>query len=342
MGTPTASNSVQEVTDVLSSLNIDTPCAKNTSSISRLQGRVKGKILFPPPSQGQMTRWSDEELQALTAFLMLYTDGKSWVAHKDDKFWNQAGVFIQQQLKTSYCRTGKYFSICVYNLCIHLIGASCRTKATARLAKQFASPAVAEQHFSKLITSTVQSPSGSASVTTSAASVSLSTEPSVTASLQPTITTSLPPTLIFLQSFLQSISSSDPILSHSETSCMPPPPSTLHQLKDVDSVLMHCTSALVNLTVEEQFKVLTKLVSALLQKSSRCVCPDDFLELSAKAMTHLGNCHRTNVIYLMSQALGTMRPDMSDSLLPAKRMPMGLIEHSFNFFTAEHINEVHA
>ena len=42
----------------------------------------------------------------------------------------------------------------------------------------------------------------------------------------------------------------------------------------------------------------------------------------------------------MSQALGTMRPDLSDSLLPAKRMPMGLIEHSVNFFTAEHVNEV--
>ena len=42
----------------------------------------------------------------------------------------------------------------------------------------------------------------------------------------------------------------------------------------------------------------------------------------------------------MSQALGTKTSDLSDSLLPAKRMPMGLIEHSINFFIAEHINEV--
>lgn len=97
MATPT--RSVQEVTDGLTSLNIDTPCTKKSSAASKLQGRVKGKVLFPPASQSQITKWSDEELQALTTFLMLYTDGKSWVAHKDDKFWNQAGVFIQQRLK---------------------------------------------------------------------------------------------------------------------------------------------------------------------------------------------------------------------------------------------------
>ena len=42
--------SVQEMTDVLSSLNIDTPCAKKSSAASELQRRVKGKVLFPPAS----------------------------------------------------------------------------------------------------------------------------------------------------------------------------------------------------------------------------------------------------------------------------------------------------
>jgi len=45
---------------------------------------------------------------------MLHTDGKSWVAHKDDKFWSQAGIFIQQQLKISHCRTGVYIAqVCI-------------------------------------------------------------------------------------------------------------------------------------------------------------------------------------------------------------------------------------
>ncbi|XP_065905627.1 uncharacterized protein [Dysidea avara] len=35
-----------------------------------------------------------------------------------------------------------------------------------------------------------------------------------------------------------------------------------------------------------------------------------------------------------------MRADESDSLLPAKHMPMGLIEHTINFFNAEHVNEL--
>lgn len=29
----------------------------------------------------------------LTCFIMLYTDGKAWVAHKDSHFWDQAGLF---------------------------------------------------------------------------------------------------------------------------------------------------------------------------------------------------------------------------------------------------------
>jgi len=37
----------------------------------------------------------------------------------------------------------------------------------------------------------------------------------------------------------------------------------------------------------------------------------------------------------MCQALGTMKPDQSDTLLPAKRMPMGLIEYMVKFLLPE-------
>ena len=61
--------------------------------------------------------------------------------------------------------------------------------------------------------------------------------------------------------------------------------------------------------------------------------PDDFLELAAAVMQHLKSCGRANVVYYnLATAIGTMREDLSDSLLPAKRMPMGLIEHCVNFF----------
>jgi len=123
---------------------------------------------------------------------------------------------------------------------------------------------------------------------------------------------------------------------HDEINTAPP----VQQLKTVDSVEAQCVSALANLKLDEQFKVLTKLFCGLLQMKSTCECPDDFLELSVNAMAHLHTCGRSNVVYLLSQALGTMRPDSSDSLLPAKRMPMGLIEYTVRFYTSQHINEV--
>ena len=55
---------------------------------------------------------------------------------------------------------------------------------------------------------------------------------------------------------------------------------------------------------------------------------------------HLQQSGRTNVIYSMAKVLGTMRSDGSDSLLPARRMPMGLIEHTVNVFSASSIHQV--
>jgi len=69
-----------------------------------------------------------------------------------------------------------------------------------------------------------------------------------------------------------------------------------------------------------------------------CSAPDDFLELAANRMAYLHKCIRSNVIYLMCQSLGTMRSNQSDTLLPAKRMPMGLVEYMM--ITARHVKEV--
>ena len=69
-----------------------------------ITGRLLSRRLFsrprtPPP------RWSDDESRQLVQFILLYTDG-SWVLHKDKKFWDCAGKFIQQSLGTSHCRSG--------------------------------------------------------------------------------------------------------------------------------------------------------------------------------------------------------------------------------------------
>ena len=60
MATPTKNRLVKEVTDELQYLNIDTPCGKRKQTNSRLQGRVKGKILFYPDSKVASTKWNNE------------------------------------------------------------------------------------------------------------------------------------------------------------------------------------------------------------------------------------------------------------------------------------------
>jgi len=108
MAMPKTPDIIGEVSQVMDSLSIGTP--KKTTSTSRLRGRTKGKVLFPAAeiseTKHHQVTWSDEEANVLVAFLMLHTNGKSWVVHGDTKFWYQAGVFIQQQLKISHCWTG--------------------------------------------------------------------------------------------------------------------------------------------------------------------------------------------------------------------------------------------
>ena len=69
--------------------------------------------------------------------------------------------------------------------------------------------------------------------------------------------------------------------------------------------------------------------------------PLDFLELVAGGVQHLHEARRSNVIYSLAKAVGTMRKDGSDSLLPARRMPMGLMEYAVTFFTVSSIQKVH-
>ena len=100
-------------------------------------------------------------------------------------------------------------------------------------------------------------------------------------------------------------------------------------------VELSCLEKLETLSAHQQCSVLSKLFSRFLKRNSPIgSLPDDFLELALKGMVHLSGCGRSNVIYLLVKALGTMRTDESDSLLPAKRMPMGQIEYAVMFFTS--------
>lgn len=117
VSTPTghvSSINMEELSGTMRSVSLEeTPKSRRPQS-SRVPMRLGGKVLFRDVSPGtkestsRLPNWAEEEVKCLIGFLMLYTDGQSWVAHKDSVFWGQAGVYIQQQAKTLYCRSGKY------------------------------------------------------------------------------------------------------------------------------------------------------------------------------------------------------------------------------------------
>ena len=116
-----------------------------------------------------------------------------------------------------------------------------------------------------------------------ASSVSSAAEPNESdVTSKATTCTSLLPMPVLLSSLLNS----DQVLFASSNSkslgVLQQHPSPL--LKDITLVQAHCNNALINLTVEEQFKTLSRLFSSLLQKNSTCLVPDDFLELATNGM----------------------------------------------------------
>lgn len=69
---------------------------------SHKKGKLRGKRLFEANKPLQPPEWTQEEHRQLAEFLLLYTDGKTWVQHKDMRFWGAAGEFIQHCLQTLY------------------------------------------------------------------------------------------------------------------------------------------------------------------------------------------------------------------------------------------------
>ena len=117
-------------------------------------------------------------------------------------------------------------------------------------------------------------------------------------------------------------------------------PSIPKEQSKIEHVLSVCWLSLKSLPAPEQLKVLSTLFDMFLQSSTTLHKAPNFIEYSVKGMYHLVDCSRSNIIYLLTKSLGTLRPDKSDSVFPAKRMPMGLIEHCINFFNAPTIQQV--
>ena len=103
--------------------------------------------------------------------------------------------------------------------------------------------------------------------------------------------------------------------------------------------LSMAVAVIEELSPSQQVVLLSDLFQKVCRTYDECI-GSDFLELIVKASRHLMQCGRSNVIYKLARAIGTMRLDNTDSRLPAKRMPMGMLEYIANFYDAENYRTV--
>ncbi len=98
-----------------------------------------------------------------------------------------------------------------------------------------------------------------------------------------------------------------------------------------------CKENLRSLNQTEQLEAL----SQMFRDFGQLIIPSDFLELTRKAVHNLKEEGRANLIYMLARCRSTKRVDGSDTLLPVKRMPTGLIEYVVTFFNAENLQTVY-
>ena len=91
----------------------------------------------------------------------------------------------------------------------------------------------------------------------------------------------------------------------------------------------------MKLPEEAQRMTLNTLFAKLSQSSHM-----DFPSLSIHVMDWLQKNNKTNILYNLAYGLATQRPNGSDSRLPVKRMPFGLLEYNINFFAANTVEAV--
>ena len=66
----------------------------------------------------------------------------------------------------------------------------------------------------------------------------------------------------------------------------------------------------------------------------------NFPQLSLYAMKKLQDLDKSNTVYNLSKVISESRPDGSDSLMPLRRMPFGMIQFIVDFFASTNVMEV--
>lgn len=106
----------------------------------------------------------------------------------------------------------------------------------------------------------------------------------------------------------------------------------------VGDVVNDMKALLRMLSQADQSAVLCELFKSLVEPD--VPVPDSFVSDAIACMVRCHRSGRLNVLALLAKALGTMRSDGTDSLMPVSRMPVGLIEYIVSFFSAETMYQV--
>ena len=115
----TPPRSLVRVGDVTTSLTLTPASSTGPKQGSRRRDRGRPRKLFCPEpevtarSDADVTvasrqPWSPDEVRALVAFILLYSEGSSWPSRgsKGDSFWKRAGQHVQKAVNSMYCRSG--------------------------------------------------------------------------------------------------------------------------------------------------------------------------------------------------------------------------------------------
>lgn len=91
---------------------------------------------------------------------------------------------------------------------------------------------------------------------------------------------------------------------------------------------------------KDQLNTISEIFCYFAEAKHGVYIRSDFLQFVVNASEHLLQCGRSNVVYGVAKAIGRRRSDGSDSRFPAKRMPMGLLEHMVNFYNSDSYSKV--
>ena len=96
-----------------------------------------------------------------------------------------------------------------------------------------------------------------------------------------------------------------------------------------------------NASLKNSVLLLNKCFDICSKKIEITTNVSNFPQLSLSEMKKLQDLDKSNTVYNLSKVISESRPDGSNSLMPLKRMPFGMIQFTVDFFASTNVNQVY-